>query len=95
MNFLACDYPWGSCPLYFRSKGYWSSPLFTTDLYNLNQKYSNLNQMCVRDRRILLKTRHNDQAENIEIIDGIETEKLQLFHEPDKRRRYRRKCKKS
>ena len=46
--------------------------------------------MCVRDRRILLKTRHNDQAENIEIIDGIETEKLQLFHEPDKRRRYRK-----
>lgn len=71
MNFLACDYPWGSCPLYFRSKGYWSSPLFTTDLYNLNQKHSNLNQMCVRDRRTLLKTRHNDQAEDIEIIDGI------------------------
>ena len=60
IRFTGCDYPWSSGPLYFRRKGYWSSPRW---LNNISER-----SMTFRQRRKVLRTSQDVSAP---MIDGI------------------------
>lgn len=59
-HFSGYDYPWSSRPLYFRRKGYWSSPRW---LNNISER-----SMTFRQRRKVLRTSQDVSAP---MIDGI------------------------
>lgn len=64
----AYDYPWGSGPLYFRNSGEWSSPAWTNGSQSENLTFNNLN---VREKRLLLRSKKTGETGNVKIIDGI------------------------
>lgn len=64
----AYDYPWGSGPLYFRNTCEWCSPAWTKQSQSEIITFNNLN---VREKRILLRSKNTGVAGNVKIIDGI------------------------
>lgn len=69
--FNGWDYPWSSGPLYFRQSGYWSSPVWSSDICrgdtqnrSISHKQGciieNLSQLGVRKRRRLFNTKKLD-----------------------------------
>lgn len=64
----AYDYPWCSGPLYFRKKGYWSSPNWTNVTPD-NQLA--LGKLGVREKRKFLRTRDVDIPDDTMITGNI------------------------
>lgn len=57
------DYPWSSAPLYFRSSGSWTSPMFLDDRFEKTSRIEELKR--------ILKTKHIPTETGITIIDGM------------------------
>lgn len=64
----AYDYPWSSGPLYFRKKGYWSSPNWLDPTAG-NQL--TLGQLGVREKRKFLRTRDVDIPDDTVLIGNM------------------------
>lgn len=64
----AYDYPWSSGALYFRYSGEWTSPKWANEA---ESDIRTINQLSIRDKRILLKSKITNIIDNVRIIDGI------------------------
>ncbi len=64
----AYDYPWSSGALYFRNSGEWSSPNWTNGTIC---NYLTFNQLSIREKRLLLKSKMIDDIGDVRIINSV------------------------
>ena len=74
LPFLACDYPWGSGGLYFRSKGLWCSAGWTAVINKEYSDYLNattIDKLRSTDKYKIFNSRTNDYPKGALLIDGM------------------------
>ena len=68
LPWLACDYPWSSGALYFRKRGWWTSPVWFAESDKTDRE--SIHQMSRIGRKKALRTR-NAELEDALLIEGM------------------------